>query len=109
MKLLDKILFLQKAMNLKDHEFLARFKIKSNAFKKWKAGIGQPEKQDVLLICKEFNLDIEDFISDSSSMSYIDMKEGEHPCKLASFEDKRTDVIYEDFAREDNSRYEEKD
>lgn len=106
MKLVDKLNYLQNAFNLSDKEFAKKFKL--SQLREWKEGKMTPSKKDVVLICKELNLDIEDFINDSSSVDKDNLKEGEHPCRLNPKND-RNDVIYEDFAREDNSRYEEKD
>lgn len=109
MNLTNKIIFLQKSMNLSDREFCINYKIKGSSLRKWKSGASLPSKEDVMCLCRAFNLDIDDFISDLSTVSYVDLKEGEHPCKLNPQKNDRTDIILEDFAREDNSRYEEKD
>ena len=46
--------------------------------------------------------------SEIKNLPYKNIKENEHPCKLKEVEEK-PNVIYEDYVREDNSRYEEKD
>lgn len=109
MTLTNKIIFLQKSMNLTDREFCAKFKIKGSSLRKWKSGKGNPLKKEVVFLCDEFNLDIDDFVSDSSTVSYIDLKEGEHPCKLKLSDKYKERAGLEDFTIEDNSRYEEKD
>lgn len=108
MKLVDKILFIQKSMGLTDREFSSKFKIKYGTFKKWLSNSAKPTNNNVLVLCKEFSLDPNDFIDDSSTLDKDNIKEGEHLCKFLSG-DEKPNVIFEDFAREDNSRYEEKD
>lgn len=109
MKLTDKIIFLQKSMNLTDREFCIKYKMKGASLRKWKSRVSSPTKKDVLFLCEKFNLDVDDFVSDLSTVSYIDLKEGEHPCKLRPVTEVNMNAALEDFAREDNSRYEEKD
>ncbi len=75
--------------------------------KKLMDGRFQPQLRNVVEICKEFKLDPNDFLDNTSTIAK-EVKEGEHPCKFVKPAD-RDQVIYEDFAREDNSRYEEKD
>lgn len=107
MTLLEKILFLQKAMNLDDHEFSTRFHIKVGNFRKFKIGKISLQKNSIQEICLEFNLDFDDFMDDSSTLDK-EAKANEHICKLVPKVIKG-ETILEDFAREDNSRYEEKD
>lgn len=107
MLLKDKIKFLQKSLNLTDHAFCKRYKINFVSFKKWMEDNLNPDKEDLRLICKEFNLDLDDFVNNNSTLS-SQVNEGEHPCKTIPIKDNGS-LIYEDFAREDNSRYEEKD
>jgi len=107
MKFLEKIAFIEGKMNISDGAFCARYKMKYSLLKKWRAGQGAPTPKDVKYLCKEFNLDVEDFLDDTSTLAR-EVKEGEHPCKVKPIED-RDNVIYEDYVREDNSRYEEKD
>ncbi len=75
--------------------------------KKLMDGRFKPQLRNVQEICKEFQLDPNDFLDDTSTISK-EVKEGEHKCKFVQVDDSNH-VIYEDFAREDNSRYEEKD
>ena len=107
MKFLEKVAFIQKKLNLSDLAFCARYKIKLGLLKKWRSGQIEPTLKDVRTICKEFNLDAADFLNDSSTLAE-QVKEGEHPCATKPIVEKGN-VIYEDYVREDNSRYEEKD
>jgi len=107
MILIDKLIYLQKRLNLSDKEFASRYKIKQKVLKQWKEGILVPTKLELEPICLEFNLLIDDFMNDNSTLDNT-VKDGEHPCCLNPKED-RSDVIYEDYYREENSRYEEKD
>ena len=107
MKFLEKVTFIQNSLHLTDGAFCARYKIKLGLLKKWRNGQLSPTLKDVKTICKEFNLDVTDFLDDSSTISKV-VKEGEHPCLVKPVEEK-PNSIYEDYVREDNSRYEEKD
>ena len=107
MKFSEKIAFIEEKLRLNDYAFCTRFRIKISVLKKWRKGILLPKESEIQWVCKYFNLDANDFLNDSSTLSEK-ISEGEHPCK-AKLPVEKEDVIYEDFAREDNSRYEEKD
>ena len=108
MKLLDKILFLQDSQKLSDREFTHKFKIKHSLFLKWKKGHVVPIKSDLITLCEAFSLDIDDFMNETSTLLKEDIHQDEHLCSLKKKEEKQN-VILEDFAPEDNSRYEERD
>ena len=103
----EKVAFIQKSLLLTDGAFCTRYKVKLSLLKKWRAGQIKPTSKDVKTVCKEFNLDVTDFLDDSSTLSK-NVKQGEHPCATKPVVE-RANVVYEDYAREDNSRYEEKD
>jgi hypothetical protein len=103
----EKVTFLQNSLHLSDGAFCTRYKIKLGLLKKLKAGQIEPTSKDVKTICKEFNLDVTDFLNDASTLSKV-VKPGEHPCAVKPIAEK-PNTIYEDYVREDNSRYEEKD
>lgn len=103
----EKVTFIQNSLHLTDGAFCTRYKIKLSLLKKLRAGQVKPANKDVKTICKEFNLDVADFLDDSSTLSR-NVKPGEHPCATKPVAEK-PNTIYEDYAREDNSRYEEKD
>ena len=107
MKFLEKIAFIQNSLHLTDGAFCARYKVKLGLLKKWRNGQLKPTPKDVKTICKEFNLDVTDFLDDFSTLSKV-VKSGEHPCATKPVEEK-PNTVYEDYVREDNSRYEEKD
>ena len=60
-------------------------------------------------MCDELGLDINDFLSESSTLSKELLKDGEHLCAKTKGTLYKESMILEDFPREDNSRYEEKD
>ena len=106
MTIADKISFLENSLKLNDKEFAKRYKINFSLLRKMKLGKEKPTPENVKYICKDFKLDPNDFLDDSSTLQ--EPGPSEHACIMVKEED-RNNVIYEDFAREDNSRYEEKD
>lgn len=106
MTLIEKLNFLEESLKLNDRKFAKRYNIKPAVFLKWKSGEINPSPLDVSKICEEFNLDPKDFLDEKSTL--VEPKEGEHSVNVLPKEDKNN-VIYEDYYREDNSRYEEKD
>ena len=106
MKFPQKIEFLQESLKLNDKQFASKYHIKLSLLKRWKTGEEKPNKDTVSSICKDFNLDVVDFLDEKSTLA--EPLKGEHPCATVARADS-SNVIYEDFAREDNSRYEEKD
>ena len=107
MKFLEKVAFIEENLRLNDYAFCTRFRIKISLLKKWRKELLAPTAEDVKWVCDYFNLDANDFLNDLSTLSK-EIKEEEHPCASKPFVD-RNDVVYEDYSREDNSRYEEKD
>ena len=107
MKFLEKIAFIQKQLQLNDFAFCSRFRIKISVLKKWRKAQLTPTEKDVVWVCNYFNLDASDFLNDKSTLAK-EIKDGEHPCATKPHVEKKNE-IYEDYAREDNSRYEEKD
>ena len=107
MKFLEKVAFIEKSLHLNDYAFCTRYRIKISNLKKWRKGLLKPTVEDIRWVCNYFHLDANDFIDDSSTLSKT-VNEGEHPC-LTRPEVEKPNTIYEDFVREDNSRYEEKD
>ena len=107
MKFLEKIAFIEKQLHLNDFAFCSRFRIKISVLKKWRKAQLAPTPSDVVWACNYFNLDVNDFLNDSSTLSK-EIKDGEHPCATLPHVEKKNEV-YEDYAREDNPRYEEKD
>ena len=107
MVFLEKVSFIQNSLHLNDYAFCTRFRIKISNLKKWRKELLKPTSEDVKWVCNYFNLDADDFLDDSSTLSKK-VNEGEHPCKIKPVVEK-PNTIYEEYAREDNSRYEEKD
>ena len=109
MEFIEKLLYLQKSYNLNDRSFSTRFKIKYSVLKKWKHESIEPDRKYLLFLCNELGIDVDDFMSSSSCLTKEQLKEGEHICAIHVKHKKDDQVIFEDFPREDNSRYEEKD
>ena len=107
MVFLEKVSFIQNSLHLNDYAFCTRFRIKISYLKKWRKRLLKPTLDDVKWVCKYFNLDETDFLDDSSTLS-TKVETGEHPCKVKPVIEKPNSV-YEEYVREDNSRYEEKD
>ena len=107
MKFLEKIAFIEGKLHLNDYAFCTRFRIKISVLKKWKKGQLSPSADEIKWVCNYFHLDANDFLDDSSTLAKI-VKEGEHQCATKAVPEKEH-TIYEDYSREDNSRYEEKD
>lgn len=109
MKVLDKIIFLQKSLNLNDRNFCKRYKISLNHYKLWKLFKTEPKKKEISYLVESFSLDLEDFMNSNSTLKDDHVEAHEHMCKSgpSTIEDKN--LIYEDFAREENGRYEERD
>lgn len=109
MKPLEKVLFLQKSYNLNDRAFCSRFRIKYGMLKKWKEQKVEPEQKYLFYLCCELELDVDDFMSNNSTLSKANMKSDEHLCAVHKKNKVVDSEVLEDFPREDNSRYEEKD
>ena len=107
MVFLEKVSFIQSSLHLNDYAFCTRLRIKISNLKKWRKGLLKPTSQDVKWLCNHFNLDETDFLDDSSTLSEK-VEKGEHPCKIKPVVEKEN-TVYEEYVREDNSRYEEKD
>lgn len=107
MTLKEKLLFIQNSLKLSNSAFASRYKIKPSLLKKWLLGVETPKANEIKPICEEFNLNVEDFLDESSTL-LSEIPSGEHACKTNPIPD-RSNIIYEDYVREDNSRYEEKD
>lgn len=107
MKLFEKIDFIQKRSGFSDKKFCKVYGISYPVFWQIKQGLYQPEKSELKKLCAAFNLDLDDFMDDSSSVRILSLKPGEHTCRLANVQE--DSEIYEDFPYESNDRYEEKD
>jgi len=110
MTTIDKLIYLISALDLTEKAFLKEYKISKKDFKMWKNGEKSPQIADISYLCDRLELSCEDFINDSSTVSYADIKDGEHICEGKNTGKSHTKpTIYEDFPREDYARYEEKD
>ena len=107
MKLLEKLEFLAKSYGLTEHKFLQKYHVHYGLMKKLREGY-VATANDVKKLCKILDFDVNDFLDDSSSVA-SELKQGEHFVKKATPTKIPAYPIYEDYPREDNSRYEEKD
>ena len=107
MTVLEKLEFLAKSYGLTEHKFLQKYHAHYGLMKRIRLGY-KAEPRDVKKLCKILDFDVEDFLSDSSSVS-SQLKAGEHFVKKATPQVVPENAISEDYPPEDNSRYEEKD
>ena len=107
MKFLEKITFIEKKLHFNDYAFCSQFRIRMSLLRKWRKNHLAPTPKDVQWVCKYFNLDVNDFLNDQSTLAK-EIRTGEHPCATKPHVEMKNE-IYEDYAREDNPRYEEKD
>lgn len=107
MTLKDKIDFIQKRSGFGDKKFCKTYRISLPVLWQIRKDLYKPEKSELAFLCQKFNLDLDDFMDDKSSVKIIGIKPGDHPCKLANVQ--ADSDIYEDFPWESNDRYEEKD
>lgn len=107
MTIVEKIDYLIKELGISEKKFCKDYKINPQLLWQWRASLIQPSAKDVMELCKFYKLDPMDFADPKSSISNDKLKDGEHHCAIIST---RVDNgIYEDFPRESNERYEEKD
>ena len=107
MTLSEKLDFIQKRSGFSDKKFCKVYGLSLPIFWQIKKGLAKPEKSELAFLCKKFNLDLDDFMDDSSSVRVVHLQPGEHTCRLANVQEDSD--IYEDFPLESNDRYEEKD
>ena len=103
MTTIEKIDFIIKTTKWSKKRFTKKFYLKKDALDRWYAG-EKIEDKDVRNICKYFRLDVKDFLNDELN---IFLKSTEKFCEF-SLNDAEIKSP-EDIAREDNSRYEERD
>lgn len=107
MTLLEKIDFIQKRSGLADKKFCKKYGLSLPVLWQIRKELYQPDKSELARLCDAFNLDLDDFMDNSSTIRITAVKPGEHICKIVN---KQEDCdIYEDFPCESNDRYEEKD
>lgn len=107
MTVVEKIDYLINELRISKRKFCKDYGISPQLLNQWRSNITKPQAQDVDHLCTIFKLDPFDFIDPMSTISNGEIKDGEHHCQVVS-----TTVdngVYEDFPREDNGRYEEKD
>lgn len=107
MTLFEKIDFIQKRSGFNDKKFCKIYGLSLPLLWQIRKGLYKPEKVELAKLCSSFNLDLDDFMDDKSSVRIMALQPGEHICKLANVQEDSD--IYEDFPYESNDRYEEKD
>lgn len=103
MTALEKIEFILKTLKWSEKRFTKKFYLKPNSLENWRSKTTKPNENDVRNICKYFHLNVNDFLNDER---IIFLKNSDKFCNF-SMDDENT--VSEDYPREDNSRYEEKD
>ena len=108
MTVVEKIDYLLKRLDLTEKQFSIRYRIRKHTIEKWRKGEALPKRENVEYLCKCFNLSVGDFLDDDSSLKLDGCFADEH--KILGQIDQQQDCDFsEDYPREDNSRYEEKD
>lgn len=108
MTVVEKIDYLVHSLDISEHKFLRKYHIRKKSFKRWRDGSLLPSKSELNYLCDSFDLSIDDFLDNNSTISYLDKKENEHLCEKKSHDDIKN-IVNEDYPFEDNARYEEKD
>jgi len=107
MTVVQKIDYLINELRVSSKKFCKDYGIQPQLLWQWRKNLIIPTEKDILRLCTIYKLDPVDFLDPKSSISNGELKPGEHHCAVIS-----TTVdngVYEDFPREDNGRYEEKD
>lgn len=107
MTLQEKINFIQRRSGFADKKFSKVYRISLPVLWQIKKGLYKPDKTELSFLCAKFNLDLDDFMDDSSSIRILELSPNEHVCKLVNVQEDLD--AYEDFPHESNDRYEEKD
>ncbi len=100
---IEKIDFIIKTLKWSDKRFSRKFYLRKDDLNKWREKKTTPMEKDVKNICKYFHLDTKQFLDDNR---IIFLKNTDKFCNFSLNED---EVVSEDYPREDNSRYEEKE
>lgn len=108
MTIIEKIDYLIKSLDISERQFSKKYHIRHANIKKLRKSSIKPCKSELFYLCDSFDLDADDFIDDSSTISYLDIKKGEHLCAKKAHEEIKN-TVNEDYPFEDNARYEEKD
>ena len=109
MTVIQKINYLEKSLDVTDRKFAKDYHIPYLLLKKWKSGKATPKAKDLAYLCEQFGLSLPDFMDDNSSIAYGKKYADEHDCLAKINQKKPVSLIYEDYPREDNGRYEEVD
>jgi len=107
MKVVEKLSYLQKCSGFAEKKFCKINGFPIQLYWQWMNGLSTPTVNDVRYLCEKNNLDVDDFMNESSTISTSLIKDGEHVCKLIHVNESLDN--HEDFPHESNDRYEEKD
>ncbi len=108
MTVIEKIDYLIKYLDLSERKFSKVYRIRKNIIKKWRLGQAIPKPENVKYLCEQFNLSVQDFLDDNSSINVQGCYADEHKC-VGQISPNPVEGISEDYPVEDNFRYEEKD
>ena len=103
MTAIEKIDFIIKTLKWSEKRFTKKFYLKKDSLEKWRSKEVSPNEADVKNICKYFHLNTQDFLNEER---IIFLKNADKFCNFSMNEE---EAVPEDFPREDNFRYEEKD
>ena len=107
MTVIEKVDYLINKLHLSEIEFSIKFRIRKSAIGKWRKGIAQPKVENIAYLCKVMKFQVQDFLNDSSTLDRNHIKEGEH--MILALQDNNVNACDEDFPKENNMRYEERD
>ena len=109
MTVVEKVDYLIKKLDLTEKEFSRKYRIRKNIIKKWRSGEAKPKPENVKFLCEKFDLSVEDFLDEDSTLDMHNYFANEHRVVSKAGNQKKNNVVSEDYPQEDNSRYEEKD
>ncbi len=108
MTVIEKVDYLLKCLDLSERQFAKKYRIRKNIITKWREGQATPKRENVAYLCDKFNLSVEDFLDDNSTLDISAKYADEHKI-LGKIKLNESTFNNEDFPNEDNARYEEKD
>lgn len=109
MTVIQKVDYFIKKLGISEKEFAYLFRIRKNIIAKWRKGEAEPKPENVQYLCDQMGFSVTDFLDNSSTLDES-MKFADEHMILGKYNDQKdSDAPSEDFPKEDNSRYEEKD
>lgn len=108
MTVVEKVDYLIKCLGLTERQFAKKYRIRKNIISKWRQGLAYPKRDNVQYLCEQFEISVEDFLDDNSTLDINSKYADEHHI-VGKYRKEEPIGVNEDFPPEDNSRYEEKD